>query len=149
MVEFCGGLALRANDLLRVLAQLVKGFVAQVVFNAAGIGGGGFGVHAQMLKKAGEEAVPHKDALGDGLSGGQKIKLMFLMMARQQPDVLLLDEPTRNLSPLSGPVVRELFASYPGCIIAVSHDRLFAKAVFTRAVELNASGLHHSTQFDS
>ena len=84
-----------------------------------------------------------------GLSGGQKIKLMFLMMARQQPDVLLLDEPTRNLSPLSGPVVRELFASYPGCIIAVSHDRLFAKAVFTRAVELNASGLHHSTQFDS
>ena len=84
-----------------------------------------------------------------GLSGGQKIKLMFLMMARQQPDVLLLDEPTRNLSPLSGPVVRELFASYPGCIIAVSHDRLFAKAVFTRAVELNSSGLHHSTQFDS
>ena len=84
-----------------------------------------------------------------GLSGGQKIKLMFLMMARQQPDVLLLDEPTRNLSPLSGPVVRELFASYPGCIIAVSHDRLFAQAVFTRAVELNSSGLHHSTQFDS
>ena len=83
-----------------------------------------------------------------GLSGGQKIKLMFLMMARRQPDVLLLDEPTRNLSPLSGPVVRELFADYPGCIIAISHDRLFARAVFDRSVELTPSGLHDSTLFD-
>lgn len=84
-----------------------------------------------------------------GLSGGQKAKLMFLMMARKQPDVLLLDEPTRNLSPLSGPVVRELFDDYPGCIIAVSHDRLFAKAVFDRAVELTPAGLHDSTEFDT
>ena len=81
------------------------------------------------------------------LSGGQKAKLMFLMMARKRPDVLLLDEPTRNLSPLSGPVVRALFAEYPGCIIAVSHDRLFARAVFTRCVELDGAGIHDSTQF--
>ena len=84
-----------------------------------------------------------------GLSGGQKAKLMFLMLARRRPDVLLLDEPTRNLSPLSGPVVRQLFADYPGCIIAVSHDRLFAKAVFDRAVELTPAGLHDSTVFDT
>ena len=83
-----------------------------------------------------------------GLSGGQKAKLMFLMMARLRPDVILLDEPTRNLSPLSGPVVRSLFAEYPGCIIAVSHDRLFAREVFDRAVELTPSGLHDSTDFD-
>ena len=81
------------------------------------------------------------------LSGGQKAKLMFLMMAQRQPDVLLLDEPTRNLSPLSGPVVRALFAEYPGCIVAVSHDRLFARAVFTRALELTPAGLHESTDF--
>ena len=83
-----------------------------------------------------------------GLSGGQKAKLMFLMMARLRPDVILLDEPTRNLSPLSGPVVRNLFAEYPGCIIAVSHDRLFAREVFDRAVELTPSGLHDSTVLD-
>ena len=82
-----------------------------------------------------------------GLSGGQKAKLMFLMMANRRPDVLLLDEPTRNLSPLSGPVIRELFDDYPGCIIAVSHDRLFASTVFTRQVELDAQGLHDSTNF--
>jgi len=82
------------------------------------------------------------------LSGGQKAKLMFLMMAERQPDVLLLDEPTRNLSPLSGPVVRRLFAEYPGCIIAVSHDRRFAREVFTRRVELCDAGLQDLTNFD-
>ena len=75
-----------------------------------------------------------------GLSGGQKAKLMFLMMAESRADVLLLDEPTRNLSPLSGPVVRNLFADYPGCIIAVSHDRRFVEAVCTRAVCLEREG---------
>ena len=76
-----------------------------------------------------------------GLSGGQKAKLMFLMMAASGANVLLLDEPTRNLSPLSGPLVRALFAEYPGCIIAVSHDRLFLREVCTRALRLTADGL--------
>ena len=44
-------------------------------------------------------------------------------------------------------VIRELFDDYPGCIIAVSHDRLFASTVFTRQVELDAQGLHDSTNF--
>ena len=76
-----------------------------------------------------------------GLSGGQKAKLMFLMMAQSGADVLLLDEPTRNLSPLSGPVVRELFSQYPGCIIAVSHDALFISQVCTRSETLSENGL--------
>ena len=76
-----------------------------------------------------------------GLSGGQKAKLMFLMMAASRANVLLLDEPTRNLSPLSGPVVRNLFAQYPGCVIAVSHDRLFLREVCDRRMHLTADGL--------
>ena len=75
------------------------------------------------------------------LSGGQRAKLMFLMMALSDANVLLLDEPTRNLSPLSGPVVRALFAQYPGCIIAVSHDRRFAGEVCTRRLRLEAAGI--------
>ena len=75
------------------------------------------------------------------LSGGQKAKLMFLMMARSEANVLLLDEPTRSLSPLSGPVVRRLFAGTPATIIAVSHDELFARAVCTRALRLSEDGL--------
>lgn len=79
-----------------------------------------------------------------GLSGGQKAKLMFLAMALSGANVLLLDEPTRNLSPLSGPVIRRLFADYPGCILAVSHDRLFAGEVCTRAVLLTPDGFQEA-----
>ena len=49
-----------------------------------------------------------------GLSGGQKAKLLLLKLKLSRADVLLLDEPTRNFSPLSGPVVRQLtMASAP------------------------------------
>ena len=75
-----------------------------------------------------------------GLSGGQKAKLMFQKMAMDRPNVILLDEPTRNLSPLSGPVVRSLFAQYPGCILAVSHDRAFISDVCGTQICLNESG---------
>ena len=74
------------------------------------------------------------------LSGGQRAKLMFLCMAQSGANVLLLDEPTRNLSPLSGPVVRALFAAYPGCIIAVSHDARFMEQVCTREERLTENG---------
>ncbi len=75
-----------------------------------------------------------------GLSGGQKAKLMFLKMAMVEPDVILLDEPTRNLSPLSGPVVRALFAQYPGCILAVSHDQAFMDEVCDKIIRLTGKG---------
>lgn len=84
-----------------------------------------------------------------GLSGGQKAKLMFLMMAESGANVLLLDEPTRNLSPLSGPVIRELLAEYPGCIITVSHDRRLIQEVCTRTVTLTPEGVRPSSFCDN
>lgn len=83
------------------------------------------------------------------LSGGQKAKLMFLMMAESGANVLLLDEPTRNLSPLSGPVIRELLAEYPGCIITVSHDRRLIQEVCTRTVTLTPEGVRPSSFCDN
>ncbi len=59
------------------------------------------------------------------LSGGQRAKLYFLKMILSGADTLLLDEPTRNLSPLSNPVIRRILQSYGGTIIAVSHDRKY------------------------
>lgn len=84
-----------------------------------------------------------------GLSGGQKAKLIFLMMAQSGANVLLLDEPTRNLSPLSGPVIRELLAEYPGCIITVSHDRRLIQEVCTRTVTLTPEGVRPSSFCDN
>ena len=59
------------------------------------------------------------------LSGGQRAKLFFIGMILSGSDVLLLDEPTRNLSPMTCPVIRRILSSFGGTIIAVSHDRKF------------------------
>lgn len=77
-------------------------------------------------------------------SGGERVKLQLARLLMAAPDVLLLDEPTRNLSPLSDPVVRTLLADYPGCIIAVSHDRRFVESVCTRVVRLTREGVLES-----
>ena len=64
-----------------------------------------------------------------GLSGGQRAKLCFLRMILMGSDVLLLDEPTRNLSPMTGPVIRRILNDFGGTVIAVSHDRKFIEEV--------------------
>ena len=75
------------------------------------------------------------------LSGGQRAKLLFLDMVLRKADVLLLDEPTRNFSPLSAPVVREALRSFRGAIISVSHDRKYLSEVCDTVYELTPSGL--------
>ena len=63
------------------------------------------------------------------LSNGSKAKLFFLKLILDRNDVLLLDEPTRNVSPLSNPVIRKALKEYGGCIISVSHDRKYLSEV--------------------
>ncbi|HHY15828.1 MAG TPA: ABC-F family ATP-binding cassette domain-containing protein [Firmicutes bacterium] len=75
------------------------------------------------------------------LSGGQRAKLYFSKMILERAEVLILDEPTRNLSPLSGPEIRAALKSFGGCIIAVSHDRKFIGEVFTQVFLLDRAGL--------
>lgn len=75
------------------------------------------------------------------LSGGQKAKLLLLDMILQRANVLVLDEPTRNFSPLSGPVVRSLLSAYGGAILSVSHDRLYLEQVCQRVYALTETGL--------
>ena len=83
------------------------------------------------------------------LSGGEKVRCMLSKLMISGANVLLLDEPTRNLSPLSGPVIRELLAEYPGCIITVSHDRRLIQEVCTRTVTLTPEGVRPSSFCDN
>ncbi|MBQ2094724.1 MAG: ABC transporter ATP-binding protein, partial [Firmicutes bacterium] len=55
---------------------------------------------------------------------------------------LLLDEPTRNFSPLSGPVIRRMLAAFPGAILSVSHDRKYIEEVCGTILELTENGLN-------
>lgn len=75
------------------------------------------------------------------LSGGQKAKLFFLKMILDGSNVLVLDEPTRNFSPLSGPVIRGILEDFPGCIISVSHDRKYLGQVCSTLYRLEPEGL--------
>lgn len=77
-----------------------------------------------------------------GLSGGQKAKVFLLKMSISGAGVWLLDEPTRNLSPLSGPVIRSMLQAFPGAIISVSHDRKFIGEVCDTVYRLDGNGLH-------
>ena len=77
----------------------------------------------------------------EDLSGGQKAKLLLLKMSMSGSDVLILDEPTRNFSPLSGPVIREMLKSFGGAILTISHDRKYIKEVADVVYELTKEGL--------
>ena len=80
-------------------------------------------------------------SLISSLSGGQKIKLAFAKLRLTRPNVILLDEPSRHLSPLSNPAFRASVAAFKGCLISVSHDRAFLAEVCTRVLRLTPDGL--------
>lgn len=75
------------------------------------------------------------------LSGGQKAKLLLLKMSMSGSNVLILDEPTRNFSPLSNPVIRNMLKNFGGAILTVSHDRKYIEEVATKVYELTEMGL--------
>ena len=75
------------------------------------------------------------------LSGGQQAKLLLLKAILDRADVLVLDEPTRNLSPLSAPAVRTLLREFRGAILMITHDRKLIKEAATRVLKLTEAGL--------
>lgn len=75
------------------------------------------------------------------LSGGQRAKLAMVRLILNGCDVLLLDEPTRNFSPLSNPVLRQVLNDFGGSIISVSHDRKYLSEVCTKIYRLTPAGL--------
>ncbi len=75
------------------------------------------------------------------LSYGQRAKLIILKMILEKKNILVLDEPTRNLSVTSNPVVREMLKNYKGCIFSVSHDRKFLNEVCDIVYRLEKDGL--------
>lgn len=75
------------------------------------------------------------------LSGGQKAKIFLLKMNLSGANVLILDEPTRNFSPLSNPVIRQVLSDFGGAIISISHDRRYIEEVCQTVYELTEEGM--------
>lgn len=75
------------------------------------------------------------------LSNGTKAKLFLVKLVLDECNVLILDEPTRNVSPLSNPVIRKTLSEYKGTIISVSHDRKYINEVIDNLYTLTLNGL--------
>lgn len=75
------------------------------------------------------------------LSNGTKAKLFLAKLVLDECDVLILDEPTRNVSPLSNPIIRKVLKEYKGTIISISHDRKYINEVAETVYTLTPNGL--------
>ena len=75
------------------------------------------------------------------LSNGTKAKLFLMKLVIDKCNVLILDEPTRNVSPLSNPVIRQVLKDFNGTIISVSHDRRYIDEVIDTLYVLTSDGL--------
>lgn len=77
------------------------------------------------------------------LSKGSIAKLFLAKLILDKCNVLILDEPTRNISPLSNPIIRKALANFQGTIISISHDRKYLKEVVNEIYLLTDEGLEN------
>ena len=75
------------------------------------------------------------------LSNGTKAKLFLMKLVLGKYNVLILDEPTRNVSPLSNPIIRQVLKDFKGTIISISHDRKYIEEVIDNLYILTKDGL--------
>jgi ATP-binding cassette ChvD family protein len=85
---------------------------------------------------------PPPEAPVDTLSGGERRRVALCKLLLQQPDLLLLDEPTNHLDAESVLWLEQHLAKYPGCVLAVTHDRYFLDNVAQWILELDRGRTH-------
>ncbi|MFY9914041.1 MAG: energy-dependent translational throttle protein EttA [Nocardioidaceae bacterium] len=85
---------------------------------------------------------PPPDTIVDTLSGGERRRVALCKLLLQQPSLLLLDEPTNHLDAESVQWLEGHLASYPGAVLAVTHDRYFLDNVAEWILELDRGKTH-------
>src|SRR3954469_21677860 len=96
----------------------------------------------QLLERLGfsaaELSIPVKD-----LSGGQKRRLQLLLILLDEPNVLILDEPTNDLDTDMLAAMEDLLDSWPGTLLVVSHDRYLLERVTDQQYAVLDGRLRH------
>ncbi|OMH23841.1 ABC transporter ATP-binding protein [Tersicoccus phoenicis] len=96
----------------------------------------------QLLERLGFASAQLSTPVKD-LSGGQKRRLQLLLVLLDQPNVLILDEPTNDLDTDMLAAMEDLLDSWPGTLIVVSHDRYFLERVTDQQYAILDRRLRH------
>jgi len=75
------------------------------------------------------------------LSGGEKVRCMLSRMMLQNPNVILLDQPTNHLDLESIQSFNEQCTDYKGIVLLTSHDHTFMQTVANRVIEITPKGI--------
>jgi ATPase subunit of ABC transporter with duplicated ATPase domains len=75
------------------------------------------------------------------LSGGEKVRCMLSRMMLQNPNLVVLDQPTNHLDLESIQSFNEGCISFPGIVLLTSHDHTFIQTVANRIIELTPNGI--------
>jgi len=82
------------------------------------------------------------EKLTDTFSGGWRMRIELAKLLLQNNDILLLDEPTNHLDIESIIWLESFLNSYPGCVILVSHDKMFLDNVTNRTIEISLGRIY-------
>jgi len=96
----------------------------------------------QLLERLGFSSAQLSTPVKD-LSGGQKRRLQLLLILLDQPNVLILDEPTNDLDTDMLAAMEDLLDTWPGTLLVVSHDRYFLERVTDQQYAVIGGRLRH------
>jgi len=96
----------------------------------------------QLLERLGFTSAQLSTPVKD-LSGGQQRRLQLLLVLLDQPNVLILDEPTNDMDTDMLAAIEDLLDSWPGTLLVVSHDRYFLERVTDQQYAILDRHLRH------
>ncbi|WP_175985509.1 ABC-F family ATP-binding cassette domain-containing protein [Microbacterium tenebrionis] len=96
----------------------------------------------QLLERLGFSSAQLSTQVKD-LSGGQQRRLQLLLVLLDQPNVLILDEPTNDMDTDMLAAIEDLLDSWPGTLLVVSHDRYFLERVTDQQYAVMGGHLRH------
>ncbi|KDA06022.1 ABC transporter ATPase [Microbacterium sp. CH12i] len=97
---------------------------------------------SQLLERLGFSSAQLSTPVKD-LSGGQQRRLQLLLVLLDQPNVLILDEPTNDMDTDMLAAIEDLLDSWPGTLLVVSHDRYFLERVTDQQYAVMGGHLRH------
>ncbi len=96
----------------------------------------------QLLERLGFTSAQLSTPVKD-LSGGQKRRLQLLLILLEEPNVLILDEPTNDLDTDMLAAIEDLLDTWPGTLLVVSHDRYLVERVTDQQYAVMEGHLRH------